>query len=115
LYSLSEKLVCYSICLRGYNLTKKLNKKQKKSTLVFLRAPKHFNIGKRKVHSFKNYNKIIYKLNLKIPLIFFLKNFSIFFSVLQNFHKFNLLYKIFSIKISLKVKIKFQSDNSYSF
>jgi len=113
LYTLKNTSELNIIGIRGYNLTKKLNKKQSRGSLVFLRPPKHFNIGKRKVYSFRNYQKFIYHVKLFIPTPFIIKNPYRVFYLLKEIHKFHLLYNISSIKISLKTKIFF-SDNSYS-
>jgi hypothetical protein len=107
LYFIKNSSILDNIYLRGYNLTKKLNKNQKKGSLVFLRAPKHFNIGKRKIYSFKNYSSFLYKLKIKFPLKSFLNNPSTFIFMLSEFHKFHLLYKLSSIKVTLKIKLKF--------
>ena len=113
MYSLKNNSELKIITIRGYNLTKKLNKKQSRGSLVFLRPPKHFNIGKRKIHSFRNYQKFFYYIKLSLPTSFILKNPYRVFYILKEIHKFHLLYNISSIKISLKTKIFF-SDNSYS-
>jgi hypothetical protein len=107
LYFIKNIIILKELYLRGYNLTKKLNKHQKKGTLVFLRPPKHFNIGKRKVHSFRNYQTFSHKLNLKAPFSLALKSPYRFFAILIEKHQFNLLYSISSIKITFKAKIKF--------
>lgn len=107
MYKISKNGCLKQLYIRGYNLTKKLNKNQTKHSLVFLRAPKHFNIGKHKVLSFKNYYTHSYYTNIKIPVLFFMKNPQQLYNFIIEFHKFHLLYKIASIKVTVKVKIKF--------
>ena len=80
---------------------------QTRQSLVFLRAPKHFNIGKHKVFSFKNFYKKFYNLNLFFYLFFYLNNNKLLYNIITEFHKFHLLYKISSMKITIKVKIQF--------
>lgn len=106
MYKINKINNLYKLCIRGNNLTKKLNKNTTKQTLVFLRAPKHFNIGKRRVLSFKNFHKFFYNLNLVLHTRIFLKNEQYLFNILNEFHKFHILYRINSIKISSKIKIK---------
>jgi hypothetical protein len=107
MYKLNKITTLTKLCLRGYNLTKKLNKNQTKHSLVFLRAPKHFNIGKHKVLSFKNFYKHTYGLSLSTNILIFVKYPYFFYNIILNFHKFHLLYKINSIKITAKLKIQF--------
>ena len=92
--------------LRGNYLTKKILKKNTKQTLIFLRAPKHFNIGKHKVSSFVNYKSYSYILKYNIPTIEFLNNKLLFYKIYNIFHKFHLLYILNSIKITTSLKIK---------
>lgn len=94
------------ILLRGNYLTKKVYKKLSKQTLIFLRAPKHFNIGKHKVSSFVNYKKHIYRFSYVFPTNDFIKNKYFFYKIFSLFHKINLTYSITSIKINTKVKIQ---------
>jgi hypothetical protein len=63
---------------------------------VFLRSPKHFNIGKQK----------IFNLNYKSPL--FVKNFNVKFFLTNLFRLETILYKIFlkQIKVTPVVKMK---------
>lgn len=92
--------------LRGNYLTKKILKNNSKQTLIFLRSPKHFNIGKHKVSSFVNFYKHNYSLNFKIPTQQYLKNKLLFFKIFSLFHKITPVYIINSIKINTIIKIK---------
>jgi hypothetical protein len=94
------------LILRGNYLTKKFFKKNSKQTLIFLRAPKHFNIGKHKVSSFVNFKSYLYNVNYSLFISQFLLNKNFFFSILTLFHKLNILYVINSIKVKTKIKIK---------
>lgn len=94
------------LTLRGNFLTKKFFKKNSKQTLIFLRAPKHFNIGKHKVSSFNNFYGYNYKFNYKIPTEQFLNNKLLFLNLFPLFHKIHFLYCLTSIKILTKIKIK---------
>lgn len=115
MYKIFSKSSIIAIKTRGYTLSKKFSKKTKKQTLVFLRAPKHFNIGKHKVLSFKNLRTEIFNLNTKINYTDFKNvNFSIG-NNLNNLSKINLLYSISSIIIKTKIRIKWFSDNKYCF
>ena len=94
------------LILRGNYLTKKFFKKNSKQTLIFLRAPKHFNIGKHKVSSFVNFKSYLYNVNYSLFISQFLLNKNFFFSILTLFHKLNVLYVTNSIKVKTKIKIK---------
>ena len=94
------------LILRGNYLTKKFFKKNSKQTLIFLRAPKHFNIGKHKVSSFVNFKSYLYNVNYSLFISQFLLNKNFFFSILTIFHKLNVLYVTNSIKVKTKIKIK---------
>jgi NADH:ubiquinone oxidoreductase subunit 3 (subunit A) len=106
LYKICKTSILTKLTLRGNFLTKKFFKKNSKQTLIFLRAPKHFNIGKHKVSCFKNFYKYMYNFNYKLPTEQFLNNKLLFLSFFSLFHKIHFLYVITSIKISTKVKIK---------
>lgn len=93
--------------IRGIYFSKKLTKKHKKNTLVYLRSPKHFNIGKHKVFSFNNINTLLINLKLKIPLLFVLKNTLFFYKILQQIYRYKLLFRFNSIRINTTTKIKF--------
>lgn len=106
LYKINKTSILTNLTLRGNFLTKKFFKKNSKQTLIFLRAPKHFNIGKHKVSSFKNFYKYNYSFNYKIPTEQFLNNKLLFLKFFSLFHKIHLLYTLNSIKVSTKLKIK---------
>lgn len=107
MYKINNNINIQKIFIRGYHLTKKLNKYQSRHSLVFLRAPKHFNIGKHRVLSFKNQNTFLYNVNLNIPTRILIQYPTQLYNVLLHFHKFHLLHKIVSLKISAKLKITF--------
>jgi hypothetical protein len=94
------------LILRGNYLTKKFFKKNSKQTLIFLRAPKHFNIGKHKVSSFVNFKSHLYEVNYCLFINQFLLNKNFFFNMFTLFHKLHVLYVINSIKVTTKIKIK---------
>lgn len=106
LYKINKTSLLTNFTLRGNFLTKKIFKKNSKQTLIFLRAPKHFNIGKHKVSSFVNFYKYDYKFCYKIPTEQFLNNKALFLKFFPLFHKLHFLYVINSIKICTKLKIK---------
>lgn len=107
MYKINKKAALINLSLRGNILSKKLFKKNSKQTLIYLRAPKHFNIGKHKILSFVNFYKKDYKLNNSIPYLFLIKNKSYFYNIFTFFHKFNFIFNITSLKIKNKIKIKF--------
>ena len=49
MYLINKGGTLKNLCLRGVYLSKKFSKTQNKQTLVYLRAPKHFNIGKQEI------------------------------------------------------------------
>lgn len=106
MYKIGKTGMLKKLILRGNYLTKKIFKKNSKQTLIFLRAPKHFNIGKHKVSSFVNYKKYEYFFNYSIPTEQFLKSKIFFFRLFALFHKMHFLYIINSVRISTTVKIK---------
>lgn len=73
-----------------YNLVKT------KTQSIFLRSPKHFNIGKQK----------ILNLNYKTPTLFFNKKYSFFFN--GKWYE-DILYKILCTRIKLTPTIKVSS------
>lgn len=107
MYKINKTSSLTYIMLRGNYLTKKVFKKISKQTLIFLRAPKHFNIGKHKVSSFLNFKTHLYKVNFKLPTTSFIKNKFLFYYLFSTFHKININYAITSIKLNIKTKIKF--------
>lgn len=106
MYHVSKFSVISNLVLRGNYLTKKVLKKNTKQTLIFLRSPKHFNIGKHKVSSFVNYKKYSYKLNYKIPTNHYLNNQYLLFNIFIHFHKLHFLFNMSSIRSTIKIKIK---------
>jgi hypothetical protein len=106
LYKINKISTLKKFVLRGNYLTNKVLKKTSKQTLIFLRAPKHFNIGKRKVSSFVNYKKFVYNFNLNLPTDEYNKNGKTFFRFFCLFHKLNFLYVVNSVRITSKLKIK---------
>lgn len=106
MYKINKICSLNYIRLRGHYLTKKVFKKISKQTLIFLRAPKHFNIGKHKVSSFVNFKTHNYKVNFKLPTTNFIKNKFLFYYLFSTFHKINIHYSITSIKLNIKTKIK---------
>jgi hypothetical protein len=106
LYKLNKNTNLTNVILRGNYLTKKVLKNNHKQTLIFLRAPKHFNIGKHKVSSFVNFYKYSYNLKVKLSTKQFLINKNFFFNFFNIFHKIHFLYIINSVKIKTTIKIK---------
>lgn len=92
--------------VRGIFFSKKFLKKNKKQVLVFLRSPKHFNIGKRKVFSFKNTHHSFVSLNLPIILNYFLFNSNVYYNFLINHYIFIIPFRITSLRTTTKVVIK---------
>lgn len=103
MYQLSKFCLINNIRVRGVFLTKKNN--NKKQTLIFLRSPKHFNIGKRKVISFNNKQNYIYSLYFHTQKNNIYSNYFIF-NLIYKLYYFNILYRINSIKLSVITKIK---------
>jgi len=106
LYKLKKNSQLTLISLRGHYLTKKIIPKISKQTMVFLRSPKHFNIGKHKVHSFLNFKKINYAVMYKVPTQDFVQNKITFFKIFNTFHKYNLLYSLTVVKLRITQTIK---------
>ena len=90
MYKLNKNTNMTKLILRGNYLTKKFFKKNSKQTLIFLRAPKHFNIGKHKVSSFVNFKSYLYNVNYSLFISQFLLNKN-FFDIKNNF-KFKFFY-----------------------
>lgn len=106
MYLISNNSKLEYIALRGYFISKKNLKKNNYQCLVYLRSPKHFNIGKQKVFSFNSkffykftvqkkiyYNKTITNNEFNYPI--FLKNF-----------KPNVNFKHTSTKVTVTSHIK---------
>lgn len=107
MYKLNKFSILKCLKLRGIFLSKKVLKRKHKQTLIYLRSPKHFNIGKQKVLSFNN--KYTYNLlcNYKIASSVYIYSSHYFFKILNFFFKFNSLFRINSIKVKNITKIKF--------
>lgn len=105
MYKIKKNSQLTLITLRGHYLTKKIIPKISKQTMVFLRSPKHFNIGKHKVHSFLNFKKILYPVNYQVPTYHFIQNKITFFKLFNMFHKYNLLYSLTGIKLKITQNI----------
>ena len=106
LYQINNYGQLKNICIRGNYLSKKFTHKKSKQTMVYLRSPKHFNIGKHKILSFKNFYKINTFFNYPLHYSLIKQGDNFFFSLLLNFFKFHILFKISSLKITTKFKIK---------
>ena len=103
MYNKKSKLI--NLVFRGIILSKPKNKKNKKQTLIFLRSPKHFNVGKRKVISFNNKIAYSYAVSLAI-LTNSLRYGNIFFLVLlSSVMRHNGLFRVNSLKITTKTTI----------
>lgn len=104
MYKLNKTGIIGEYTLRGVYLTKKQTKKWKKQTVIFLRSPKHFNIGKHKILSFNTGKNYKYFLNYKINFLTLIKKNNLY-NIYSVFHKMNILYRINSIKIDVNTKI----------
>jgi len=106
LYLINNKSIIVNLISRGIFLSKKFNKKNHKSSLVYLRAPKHFNIGKHKIFSFKNkfINNLILNYNIptKILILYEQYFFKLNFKLIDNHN----LKRINSIRINTVTQIK---------
>lgn len=104
MYLYNKKSFLLNLNFRGIILSKKRTKTNKKQTLIFLRSPKHFNVGKRKVISFNNRVSYVYRINLpfatkKLNSKYF------FFSILSSILNYDSLFRVNSIKITSKTSI----------
>jgi len=106
LYQINNKSIIVSLISRGIFLSKKFNKKNHKSSLVYLRSPKHFNIGKHKIFSFKN--KFINSLNLNynIPTKILIFYEQYFFKLIFKLTDNHTLKRINSIRINTVTQVK---------
>ncbi len=93
------------LAIRGVFITKKLSKKIKTQSMVFLRAPKHFNIGKHKILSFNTKKSYVLKTKLKMHSICIIKHNKFFFNLLNNIIKVHPLYNVKSLVINTKINI----------
>lgn len=95
-------------------LTKKNNyniilKRQQKQQLIFLRAPKHFNIGKQKVKSL-NFKASSYLNNINFASKLVKTRLIInnnFFNIISTFFKLNELNVMNTLNVNIYTKIKF--------
>lgn len=106
MYLLNKQGTLCSICIRGLFLSKKFSTKNKKQNLIFLRSPKHFNVGKQKIISFNNKKNYLLNVHYHYLTKNIIKNYNNIFNFLVNNFKLNLLFRINSINISYKCKIK---------
>jgi hypothetical protein len=105
LYLYSKKSILINLIFRGVYLSRIKN--NKKQTLIFLRSPKHFNVGKRKVISFNNKKAEVYSLNLQTSTDSL--NHPLFYSnLLLKTLLFNNRFRVNSTKVTLKTKILWQ-------
>lgn len=82
------------------------NLKKKNSHITFVRAPKHFNIGRLKVKNFNSkYYKICANLNYTINTDFFFSN-NMLFSFLRKTVSNNILNNPVSFQVNCETKIK---------
>ena len=108
MYLCNKKSLLIDLVFRGVILSKKRTKTNKKQTLIFLRSPKHFNVGKRKVISFNN--RVAYKY--AIGLFIYtknLKNTYFFFNLLSSILNYDSLFRVNSIKVTTKTTISWDN------
>ena len=106
MYKINVESIIKKLVNRGIYLSKKFNKKTHKSTLIYLRSPKHFNIGKHKIFSFKNKYLNQLDLNHKIFTKTIIKYEQYYFKLIYKFQHTHSLKRINSLRITLKTKIK---------
>lgn len=106
MYLINKGGTLKNLCLRGVYLSKKFSKTQNKQTLIYLRAPKHFNIGKQEVLSFRNKFSYYYKPDWAASTLILIKYPHFFFRVTRNVFKFHHLKQINSVRVTIKLKIK---------
>lgn len=103
LYRIKKNCFIHSFQIRYFSI-----KSSKKNSLVLLRSPKHYNIGKQKLHANTNINILKYKIYKKgcyNSLI--ADNNHLLFKVLYIYLPFFILKKIMSIRLKYKFFIKF--------
>jgi len=108
LYKINKVGLLKEIFIRGTFLSRKFLKKNKKNTLVYLRSPKHFNIGKFKIYSHKTNFVKSTLLNVKIPIIILKKYPLYFFQILGKLEKLNFLKRINSLKVVVESTVKWK-------
>lgn len=106
MYKISNHSKLQTLMIRGNYLSKKFLVKNRKGVLVYLRSPKHFNIGKHKVFSFNNLFKEKLSFNVSIYLPILLKCPLYFFKFLLKNTNMHHLKKINSLRITLTTNIK---------
>jgi hypothetical protein len=106
LYLINKKSKITKINIRGVYLSKNFLKKNKRQVMVFLRAPKHFNIGKQKIFSFKNKYTKFFNINFSSPTYAFVNYPSYFFRVFLNIFNFQFLFRINSVRVTTKTLVK---------
>ena len=105
MYKLSNLSIIQSLTSRGVFLSKKFNKKNHKNTLVYLRSPKHFNIGKHKIFSYKNKFMDLLDLNHKVTTKTLIKYEQYFFKLMYKLKHTHSLKHTNSLRVNLKTKI----------
>jgi len=112
LYKIDSESKLIKLKINYLLLSKRTNKyinliNKKKQQLIFLRAPKHFNIGKHKIHSFDNINnnKILYNdVRISTPFILY-GDYRLIFEKLQKQVPINTTLKIKSFRITIDFEI----------
>lgn len=110
MYKINKSTTIYDYVARGVFTSNKANlavKKNKKQTVIFLRSPKHFNIGKHKIFFFNNFYKKQIIDKRPLPLKPLLLNKCYIFNLFVRKFNFSFSYKFTSIRIKTKTKIKF--------
>ena len=84
-----------NIVLKHVIQTKHTSLRKRKQSVVFVRAPKHFNIGKHKIHALKTtyFRAVFTKKLLNSSLIF---NPNLLFNFISNLYISNYLINIYS-------------------
>lgn len=110
MYKLNKSTTICNYVTRGIFTSNKANmaaKKNKKQTVIFLRSPKHFNIGKHKIFFFNNFYKIKVIENRPLPIRPLISNKCYIFNLFIRKFNFSFFYKFTSIRVKTKTKIKF--------
>lgn len=108
MYKINKKCLITTIYLKFLKLLKKKSQtKNVKQTLIFLRSPKHFNIGKRKIYSFKYL--YVKKLQCNLPLLTnqIMSTNNYFFKI-KNQMQYTINDSYVGERITFKVKIKWR-------
>jgi hypothetical protein len=104
MYQINQECIIESCIIRGVYLTKKRTKKWKKQCTVFLRSPKHFNIGKHKIFSFKTKKNFFYFINMKTLYSIFVNSKGLY-KIYGYIHFCDLLHRVNSVKYKVSVDI----------